>query len=187
MSMLDEKSIHKLLFPDHGGYLGDSNREVLTVRSVESLQQDLKNAIDTQKNMEFLVNEFVLWANETLLRQVGSVHPFSVSKINRPIVAAYLNDHLDEGTEVIKYSLHWKTRTKPQKMMQISTIYDELVTLRFSVEERWVYKIIEYQRINVMNKVNQVREHLLLVASMLEMVRNASVEIPLQPTWFKEI
>ena len=56
MSMLDEKSIHKLLFPDHGGYLGDSNREVLTVRSVESLQQDLKNAIDTQKNMEFLVN-----------------------------------------------------------------------------------------------------------------------------------
>lgn len=32
MSMLDEMSIHKLLFPDHGGYLGESNREVLSVK-----------------------------------------------------------------------------------------------------------------------------------------------------------
>ena len=55
MSMLDEMSIHKLLFPDHGGYLGDSNREVLTVRSVESLQQDLKNAIDTQSQVQKLL------------------------------------------------------------------------------------------------------------------------------------
>ena len=83
----------------------------------------------------------------------------------------------------MKYQISWQTRVKPIKMIRTSQLFSELASRRYSVEERWLYWLVERQRILVMCRVNEVKEAFLLKATEYDSLLAVDDTLPFKPPW----
>ena len=185
MSILNQAA--PFIFPDNSMLLSDEvlHRDVdkFSYKGVEHIHTELNLLLEKQRSMELLADEFVYWGNTLLMRYIGPEHPCSLSRISKKIQASYLNVHIKNDEPVMKYTIAWKTRAKPIKMTHPQRIFKELIEPRFSMEQRWIYWLVETQRIQVVSRLNTVREQLLLKANELDMLKNLNDELPFRPSW----
>ena len=172
------------IFPDHHGLLTHDGRSI-EFKRIEAVYQELMVCLEDQKRIDLLINEFVVWGNDLLLRHIGPSFPIQLKRIARPIEASYINAHLSMEEPVLKYQITWKTRVKPVKMISTAQLFSELVNRRFSIEERWLYWFIERQRILVMSRVNEVKEALLLKATEYDSLMSVDDSLPFKPVWLQ--
>ena len=187
MSLLNQAD--PFIFPDNSMLLSDEvvHRDLnkFEYKGVEHIQSELNQLLEKQRSMELLADEFVYWGNTLLMRYIGPVHPCSLSRIAKRIQAGYLNVHVKNDEPVMKYTIAWKTRTKPIKMIHPQRIFQDLIEFRFSIEQRWIYWLVEAQRVQVVSRLNTVREQLLLKANELEMLKNLGDDLPFRPSWIE--
>lgn len=178
--MFDSKE--GFIFPDHHGLLMLDGQSI-EFKKADTVYQELMVCLESQKKIDLLVNDFVVWGNELLQRHIGPSCPMQLKRIARPIEASYINAHLSTEEPILKYQITWKTRIKPVKMISTEQLFSELVNRRFSIEERWLYWFIERQRIVVMCRVNEVKEALLLKATEYDSLLSVDDTLPFKPTW----
>ena len=170
------------IFPDHHGLLIDGGDRIRFLK-IDEVHNELLEQLENQKQIDMLVNDFVVWGNELLLKHMGPSYPIQLKRTARPVEASYVNAHLNLSESVMKYQISWQTRVKPIKMVRTSQLFTELASRRYSVEERWLYWLVERQRILVMCCVNEVKEAFLLKATEYDSLLAVDDTLPFKPSW----